>query len=93
MVEYFPGTTEPIPPLLTPLEAARILRLDVVNDGDGQERRRAPGDALASLDYLVRRGVLAARRFGKSRTYSRDDVLRLIREGARASGARSETEP
>ena len=78
MSEFFPGTSDPIPPLLTPIEAVRVLRLDVVSNKDGAIEVRAPGDALKSL----RRLSLTPRRFNKSNTYSRDDVLRLIADGA-----------
>ena len=77
-MEYFPGTSDPIPPLLTPIEAVRVLRLDVVTTKDGDLETRAPGDALRSL----RRLPLSPRRFNKSNTYARDDVLRLIADGS-----------
>ena len=79
-MEHFPKTNDPIPALLTGLEAARVLRLDVVADGDGEETIRAPGDQIRSLGHLVRQGQLKPRQFGKSRTYARDDVLRLINQ-------------
>ena len=44
------------------------------------EELRAPGDALRSLRRLVSNGRLKPHRFGKSYTYRRDDVLKLIRE-------------
>lgn len=91
-VEYFPGTLEPLPALLTPSEAARVLRLDVVTKPargkqTATEDRRDLADALKSLDHLARRGLLKPRRFGKSRTYSRDDVLQLIADDEFNEGA------
>lgn len=77
-MEYFPHTNNPIPPLLTGLEAVRLLRLNVVANADGQETPRAPGDGIRSLGRLVRSGQLVPRQFGKSQTYARDAVLRLI---------------
>ena len=74
MSEFFPGTSDPIPPLLTPIEAIKVLRLDVVTNGSGETELRAPGDAIRTL----RRLPLTPRKFGKSNTYSREDVLRLI---------------
>ena len=75
--EYFPSTSEPVPALLTPAETVRILRLDVVSRKDGTEEVRALGDALRSLDRLVGTKRLMPRRFGKSRTFARQDVLGL----------------
>ncbi len=85
-VEYFPGTTEAVPACLTPAETVRLLRLDVVSRPDGTEEVRALGDALRSLDRLVGTKRLMPRRFGKSRTFSRQDVIDLIVAGP-AEGA------
>lgn len=76
--EYFPGTTELIPLLLTPSEAVRVLRLDMLTTADGSEKRRTLPDALKSLDHLVRTGRLSPLRLSKSRTFARSDVLGLI---------------
>ena len=75
MIEYFPGGRDLIPPLLTGLEAARLLRLDVAVDADGVESPRAPADALRSLRRV---DGLRPHKFAKSSTYSRSDLLRLI---------------
>jgi len=80
-VEFFPGTTEPVPLLLTPLETARLLRLDVLTRPDGTLKEREPADAIKSLDHLVARTGLQPRRFGKSKTFVRDEVFDLIRRG------------
>ena len=85
-LEFFPGTTEAVPACLTPVETVRLLRLDVVSRPDGTEEVRALGDALRSLDRLVGTKRLVARRFGKSRTFSRQDVIDLIIAGP-AEGA------
>lgn len=78
----FPGTKDPLPPLLTPVEAVRVLRLDVVTSQEGEERARTLPDALMSLNHLVRIGHLLPKTIGKSRVFARDDVLRLVVEGA-----------
>ena len=80
MAERFPGGDDRIPVLLTPLEAVRLLRLDIATNGDGEVTIRAPADAIRSLRRLVTKGLLRPHRFTKSCTFSRDDVLRLIRE-------------
>ncbi len=69
-VEYFPGTTEPVPALCTDLEAIRFLRLD---DGgrDGPAAERA-------LRRLVDRKLLRPCRVGKKNRYARDELLRAI---------------
>lgn len=74
----FPGSSTPLPPLLLPIEAAKVLRLDVLTQPNGTEKKRATGDALKSLDHLVRTRRLQPRRFGKSRTFAARDVLALI---------------
>ena len=80
MVEHFPNSTIPLPPLLTSLETVKLLRLDIRVDRDGSEGLRAPGDSLRSLDRLVSQGHLQPRRFGKYKTFSREAILRLIEE-------------
>ena len=80
--EHFPDDGSIVPPLLTPAETARILRLDIVSKPDGTEEARALGDALRSLDRLMGQGKLTPRRFGKSRTYARQDVFDLILAGS-----------
>lgn len=80
--EYFPGSTEPVPMLLTALEAGAVLRLDTVTDAAGRTRERDSADVLKSIDYLVRRKRLVARRFGQCRTFLRSDVFGLIRGGS-----------
>ena len=73
--ERFPGTNDQIPVLLTPREAIKLLRLDIVTNGDGEERVRAPADALRSLRRIA---GLTPRNFGRSFTYARSDLLKLI---------------
>ena len=79
-VEVFPDG-RPVPPLLTPLEVVKLLRLDILTRPGGAEEQREPADALKSLDHIVAKGRLRPRRFGKSRTYSRDECLHLIASG------------
>ncbi len=76
--EYFPGTVEVVPACLTPTEAVRLLRLDVLSRPDGTEEARSLGDALRSLERLVGSKRLHPMRFAKSRVFARDDVLGLI---------------
>lgn len=69
-VEYFPGTSEPVPKLLTPPEACRFLRLDL-----GRETAEA---ALKALGRLVeRKRIRPAIHVGK-RYYARDELVRYI---------------
>ena len=77
-IEYFPGTTEPVPACLTPVEVVRMMRLDVVSKPDGTEETRALGDGLRSLELLVSKGLLTPRRFCKSNRFSRQDVISVI---------------
>jgi len=83
--EFFPSSTEPVPPLLTPLETVRLLRLDLRTLPDGIEETREPADSLKSLDHLCRKGLLKPRRIGKCRRFARAEVLRLIEEGGAAT--------
>ena len=73
--ECFPGGRDLIPALLTPTEAVRVLRLDIVTNGDGEVTIRAPADSLRSLRRIP---GLHPHRFAKGYTYSRSDLLRLI---------------
>ena len=69
-VEYFPGTSEPVPKLLTALEACRFLRLDL-----GRETEAA---MLKALDRLVeRRRIRPCIHLGK-RYYDRDELIRYV---------------
>lgn len=76
-LEVFPGS-QIVPPLLTPLEAVKLLRLDIITRPDGTTDERNPEDSLKTLDHLVRKGLLHPRRFGKSRCFSRRELLALI---------------
>ena len=69
-VEYFPGTSEPVPKLLTALEACRFLRLDI---GRGTEAAM-----VKALDYLVeRKRIRPAIHTGK-RYYDRGELVRYV---------------
>ena len=69
-VEYFPGTSEPVPKLLTALEACRFLRLDL-----GRETEDA---MLKALDRLVeRKRIRPAIHVGK-RYYDRNELIRYV---------------
>lgn len=79
-VEYFPGTDEAVPLLLTPIEACQFLRLDL-----GRESEAA---MVKALDRLVaRRRIRPAIHLGK-RYYSRSELIayvdRLVKEYADA---------
>ena len=77
----FPGTRDPLPPLLTSTEVVAVLRLRVVTSKEGDEHERTLVGGMKSLDDLVRQGHLVPRAIGKSRVFARDDVLRLVNEG------------
>lgn len=69
-VEYFPGTSEPVPKLLTALEACRFLRLDL-----GRETEAAMAKALDRL--VERKRIRPAIHLGK-RYYDRDELIRYV---------------
>ncbi len=69
-VEYFPGTSEPVPKLLTALEACRFLRLDL-----GRETETA---MLKALDRLVERRLIRPAIHVGRRHYSRSELIRYI---------------
>lgn len=69
-VEYFPGTSEPVPKLLTALEACQFLRLDLGRETDAA--------MLKALDRLVeRKRIRPALHLGK-RYYDRDELIRYV---------------
>ncbi|MCH8151336.1 MAG: hypothetical protein IH830_03070 [Planctomycetes bacterium] len=74
----FPGTTDPIPLVMTATEVVHVLRLDILTTSNGSKQIRSMADALQSLDHLVRTGRLVPRRFSKSRVFDRADVLKLV---------------
>lgn len=69
-VEYFPGTSDPVPKLLTALEACRFLRLDL-----GRETEAAMVKALDRL--IARKLIRPAIHLGK-RYYDRDELVRYV---------------
>ena len=75
-IEYFPGTDRIVPALLTDVEAARLLRLDI----DATGNPRPLPDQIASLDHLVRKGLLVPVKIGRPRRFSRDRCLGLVDE-------------
>lgn len=69
-VEYFPGTSEPVPKLLTPAEACLFLRLDIGRDTEAAK--------IKALDRLVeRKRIRPAIHTGK-RYYDRDELIRYV---------------
>ena len=69
-VEYFPGTSEPVPKLLTSLEACRFLRLDL-----GRETEAA---MLKALGRLVERRLIRPVIHCGKRYYSRTELIRYV---------------
>lgn len=70
VIEFFAGGSEPVPKLLTALEACRFLRLDL-----GRETEAA---MLKALDRLVaRKRIRPAIHLGK-RYYDRDELIRYV---------------
>ncbi len=68
--EYFPGTSEPVPKLLTALEACRFLRLDL--------GRETEGAMMKALERLVeRKRIRPAIHLGR-RYYDRDELVRYV---------------
>lgn len=70
-LEYFPGTTDPVPALLVAEEACRFLRLDLGRDMDA---------ALKALRRLVDHRQLRPCQVGKYNRYARSELLRFIAE-------------
>ena len=70
VVEYFPNTTQPVPKLLTALEAVRFLRLDI--------DRESETAALRALQRLVERKLLHATLHVGRRFYSRDELIHYV---------------
>ena len=68
--EFFPGTDERVPLILTDWEACRLLRLDA---GHGDDRAKP----LRALRRFVESGRLVPVRIGKFNRYRRADILRL----------------
>ncbi len=64
------GLTAPTGLILTAEEAVQFLRLDIDRHG----RRRAMGDAVRSLEYLVQRGRIRPVRIGKCNRFNRADL-------------------
>ena len=71
-VEFFPGTREPVPSLLTPAEAALYLRL-TEDSGDAEAARRR-------INRLVDQRKVRPCLVGGKRCYSRWELDRFIQE-------------
>ena len=69
-VEYFPGTSEPVPKLLTALEACRFLRLDLGRETDGA--------MMKALERLVERRLIRPAIHVGKRYYDRDELVRYV---------------
>lgn len=70
MIEFFPGSTEPVPALLTDDDAVRFLRLEL--DRDLSRGRRA-------LRRIVERKLIRPCRVGKRSRFLREELLRYLR--------------
>ncbi len=69
-VEFFPGTNQPVPVVMTAEEACRYLRLDV--DRDDMK------NAIKALNRLVDKGFIRPCIVGNHRRYSHDELRRFI---------------
>ena len=87
MPEFLPGTDQPVPPLMTAVEAVKFLRLDIISRADGSEKKRDMVDSLRSLDHLIRRGRIRPARVGKNRRFLRAELDRFLH--ATTTGERS----
>jgi len=65
---YFPGTHLPVPPVMTPAEVVRLLRID----------QTGTKDPIRTLDYYRKRGLLRAIQVGRSLCYRLEDVLDFL---------------
>lgn len=70
MVECFPNTSDPVPRVLTPLEACYYLRLD--------EGRESEAAMLKALDRLIERKLLRPALIGKLRRFDRLELDRFV---------------
>ena len=70
MPEHFPNTHDPVPRVLTPLEAVCYLRLDA-----GRESEAA---MLKALDRLIENKLLRPALIGKLRRFDRLELGRFI---------------
>ena len=70
MPEHFHHTHDPVPRVLTPLEACFYLRLD-----EGRENEAA---MLKALDRLVENKLLRPALIGKLKRYDRHELDRFI---------------
>ncbi len=69
-VEFFPGTTTPVPKLLTWLEACKFLRIDIGRESEGAMRK--------ALDRIIERKQLKPTIHLGKRYYNRDELVRYI---------------
>lgn len=65
---YFPGTSAPVPAVLTPQEAVRFLRLD----------EAGIKDPLRTLAYYRRKGLLRATLISRCIRYRLPDLLDFL---------------
>ena len=70
MAEYFPNTHDPVPRLLTPIEACYYLRLD--------EGRPNEDAMLKALDRLVEAKLVRPALVGRLKRYDRLELDRFI---------------
>lgn len=70
MIEFFPGSTEPVPALLTEDDAVRFLRLELERDLSRGKR---------ALRRIVERKLIRPCRVGKRSRFLREELLRYLR--------------
>lgn len=71
MIEFFPNSRQPVPEVMTAIEACRYLRLDEDRDTDL---------ALKSLRRLVDKQLLHPCRLGRHNRFSRRELARLVQQ-------------
>ena len=68
--EYFPNTVQPVPKLLTALEACAFLRLDLDRDSESA--------MLRALQRLVERRLIRPAIHVGRRFYDRNELIRYV---------------
>ena len=77
-VEYFAGSGERVPALMTKIEAARYLRFDVLHDDDD--------GAVRALERLVEKGLIRPCMVGGRRFYARRELDRFLADRTASYG-------
>lgn len=77
-IEFFPGTTDPVPLVLTEHEAIRFLRLD--------EEERDPTSAQRAFRRLVDSKRIRPCRVGRWNRYAREELRRFVLHATEMTG-------